>query len=108
MSRLKNPQSEESCLETINRELLIAEVYTWAHRIGVAERLREIHIRPMKRKWASISTRGRLTLNTELYTQPADFRREVIVHELLHLKLNSGHHGKLFRRLLQSYLRKYQ
>jgi hypothetical protein len=33
---------------------------------------------------------------------PAAFRREVIVHELLHLKLPN--HGKLSRALLRAYL----
>jgi hypothetical protein len=75
-----------------------------AERIGVRDRLREIHLRPMRRKWASISTRGRLTLNTELLVQTAEFRRQVIVHELVHLKLGTGLHNKLFRALVRAYL----
>ncbi|WMV94874.1 DUF45 domain-containing protein [Thermus thermophilus] len=31
-------------------------------------------------------------------------RRAVIVHELVHLKLRNGAHGKLFRALVQAYL----
>lgn len=88
----------------IARDILVAEVHTWARRIGVENRLAEIHVRPMKRKWASISTRGRLTLNADLCSQPADTRREVIVHELVHLKLNHGAHNKLFRALVKAYL----
>lgn len=95
---------EESVQEIIARDILVAEVRAWAQRIGVEDRIREIHIRQMKRKWASISTRGRLTLNIELFTQPPDFRREVIVHELVHLKLNNGAHNKLFRSLVRAYL----
>jgi hypothetical protein len=34
--------------------------------------------------------------------QPAAFRREVIVHELLHLKVPN--HGPLFKALLKAYL----
>lgn len=90
--------------EAVSRDILVAEVWAWARCIGVEDRLREIHIRPMKRKWASISTRGRLTLNAELFSQPADTRREVIVHELVHLKLNHGMHNKLFRVLVKAYL----
>jgi len=63
---------------------------------------REIHLRPMKRKWASCSSRGRLTFDTDLLRQPAAFRREVIVHELLHLKVPN--HGPLFKALLKAYL----
>ncbi len=81
-------------------EIFKAEVRAWAKRIGVEPR--EIHIRPMTRKWASCSSRGRLTFNTELLRQPANFRAEVIVHELLHLRI--PHHGKLFSALLRAYL----
>ena len=63
---------------------------------------REIHLRPLKRKWASCSSRGRLTFDIELLRQPAAFRREVIVHELLHLKVPN--HGPLFKALLRAYL----
>jgi len=95
---------EEPMHEAVTRDILVAEVYAWARRIGVEDRIREIHIRPMKRKWASISTRGRLTLNDELRTQPADVRRGVVVHELVHLKVNHGAHNKLFRALVKAYL----
>ena len=95
---------EESVQESIARDILVAEVRAWARRIGVEDRIREIHIRPMKRKWASISTRGRLTLNIGLFSQPPDFRREVIVHELVHLKVNHGAHNKLFKSLMRAYL----
>ena len=63
---------------------------------------KEVHLRPMKRKWASCSSLGRLSFNTELLNEPASFRREVIVHELLHLKLPN--HGKVFKALLKAYL----
>lgn len=84
-------------------EVFKSEVYVWARRIGVEPR--EIHVRPMKRKWASCSSKGRLTFNVELLKEDADFRREVIVHELLHLKVPN--HGRLFRSLLRAYLRHY-
>ncbi|MBA2224700.1 M48 metallopeptidase family protein [Thermogemmata fonticola] len=89
--------------EAITRDLLIAEAYTWARRIGVADRLQEVHVRPMRRKWASISTRGRLTLSSDLLRQPAAFRREVLVHELVHLKLGHGLHNALFYALVRAY-----
>lgn len=95
---------EELMREAVARDILVAEVRAWARRIGVEDRIGEIHIRPMQRKWASISTRGRLTLNVDLFTQPPAFRREVIVHELVHLKLNHGAHNKLFRALIRAYL----
>ena len=42
------------------------------------------------------------TFDTALLHQPAAFRAEVIVHELLHLKVPN--HGRLFKALLRSYL----
>jgi predicted metal-dependent hydrolase len=77
-----------------------AEVLAWAKRIGVAPK--EIRIRPMKSKWASCSGNGRLTFNSEILQQSASFRREAIVHELLHLKVPN--HGKLFKNLMRTYL----
>ena len=88
--------------DLVRREMFRTEVRRWAARLGVE--VREIHLRPMRRKWASASRRGRLTFNTELLHQPRAFQREVIVHELLHLKLGNGKHGKLFRALLRAYL----
>jgi hypothetical protein len=90
----------EALEHAVPREVFLAEVETWADRIGVD--VREIRVRPMKRKWASCSSRGRLTFDIDLLYQPAHFRAEAIVHELLHLKVPN--HGKLFRSLLHSYL----
>ena len=79
-----------------------AEVIAWAKRIGVEPK--EIRIRLMSNKWASCSSNGRLTFNSEILLQPAHFRREAIVHELLHLKVPN--HGKLFKSLIRAYLEK--
>ncbi len=98
---MKTPSSLNAA---ITRDILVAEARAWARRIGVEDRLREIHVRPMRRKWASISTRGRLTLSSDLLQQPAAFRHEVLVHELVHLKLGYGSHDKLFRALVRAYL----
>jgi len=90
----------EALEEAIPAAMLKAEVAAWAKRIGVNPR--EVHVRPMKRKWASCSTRSRLTFDDSLLRQPAAFRAEVIAHELLHLKIPN--HGKVFKSLLRSYL----
>ena len=86
--------------DVVSKDILRAEVQAWAKRIGVTPR--EIRIRPMTRKWGSCSTAGRLTLSEGLLTESAQMRREVIVHELLHLKVPN--HGKLFRALLKAHL----
>lgn len=89
--------------ETVPAELFKAEVMAWARRLEVEPR--DIRIQPMKRKWASCSSKGRLTFDTDLLRQPAAFRREAIVHELLHLKVPN--HGPLFKALLKAYLAEY-
>lgn len=90
--------------DDISRDILVSEITAWAKRIGVEEKIKEIHVRPMKRKWASVSTKGRLTFSADLLKEPAAVRREVIVHELVHLKLQNGSHGKLFRSLVRAYI----
>jgi predicted metal-dependent hydrolase len=87
--------------EAIPRDVFRAEVITWAKRIKVEPR--EVHVRPMKRKWGSCSTAGRVTFDADLLLQHAQFRKRVIVEELLHLKVPN--HGKLFKTLLRAYLR---
>ena len=90
----------EELEKTVPRDVFRAEVSAWARRIGVEPK--EVHMRPMSRKWGSCSTNGRVTFDTELLSKPAAFRRRVIVEELLHLKVPN--HGKLFKSLLRAYL----
>ena len=78
------------------------EVERWAEEIDVE--FKEIQFREMKKKWASCSSRGRLTFNEDLLSQPKKVRDEVIVHELLHLRYPN--HGKMFSLLLNTYLGK--
>ena len=83
-----------------NRADLKGSAEQWAAHIGVE--VREIHLRHMQRKWASISTNGRLTLNTELLSMPETLTEFVIVHELVHLLVPN--HGKLFKGYMSAYL----
>ena len=96
----KESRAREPVEQIVLPEILKAEVACWAERIGVQPR--EIHVRPMTRKWASCSSSGRLTFDTGLLREPALFRTHVIVHELVHLKVPN--HGKLFRNLVRAYL----
>src|SRR5947209_17902562 len=81
-----------------------AEIRAWADRIGVEPS--EIHVRSMRRKWASCSSRGRLTFDPAMLLQPKRVRDEIIAHELLHLKIRN--HGPLFKALLRSHLGRMQ
>ena len=78
------------------------EVSNWAHEVGVEPK--EIHFRNLMRKWASCSSKGRLTFSYELLGKTSEERAIVIVHELLHLKYPE--HGKLFNSLLCAHLGK--
>jgi len=84
----------------ITPEEFKADVQVWAEEIGVDPR--EIHIRKMKRKWASCSSKGRLTFDTSLLDETNEVRSRTILHELLHLKYPN--HGRLFNILLNIYL----
>jgi predicted metal-dependent hydrolase len=86
--------------EIVPQAILKDEVHRWAERIGVEPK--EVHVRQMTRKWASCSSSGRVTFDTDLLRQPTTFRSEVIVHELLHLKVPN--HGRLFRSLMRAHL----
>ena len=77
-------------------------VMALAREVGVEPK--EVHIRSMKRKWASCSSRGRLTFDAALLRQPLETRAEAILHELLHLKFPN--HGKMFNSMLNAYLAK--
>jgi len=79
-------------------------VRSWAARVGV--KVPQIHVRQMSRKWASISTSGRLTLNTELLELPKDLGEFVIVHEILHII--APNHGKVFKSFMFAYLPDWQ
>ncbi len=76
----------------------------WAARIGV--NILQIHLRPMKSKWASISTAGSLTLDTDLLPLPAELAEFVVVHELVHLL--APNHGKVFKSFMDAYLPDWQ
>jgi predicted metal-dependent hydrolase len=75
-------------------------VRQWAARMGV--RVRRTQVRAMGRKWASMSTAGNLTLNSELLDLPRPLGEYVIVHELVHLLVPN--HGKVFKSFMYAYL----
>ena len=88
--------------DVVTADLFKADVRRWADQIGVD--VKEIHIRDMTRKWASASTSGRITFDVDLLDEPIEKRNEVIVHELVHLKV--GNHGRVFRSLVKAHLRR--
>ena len=71
-------------------------VWDWAIKLRVEPK--EIHLRSMKTKWASLSGSGRLTFNSELLEKRRKLIDYVVLHELLHIKVPN--HGKLFKSLM--------
>src|SRR3546814_4627919 len=72
----------------------------WATRLRVQPT--QIRVQVMTRKWASCSSRGRVTFARDLLAQSAGFQEYVIAHELLHLRIHN--HGKLFNATLRAHL----
>ncbi|HEY9175187.1 MAG TPA: M48 family metallopeptidase [Verrucomicrobiae bacterium] len=99
--RAAPPQELKPLARSLTRDAFQAEVEAWAKKMRVRPKV--VHVRPMKRKWGSCSTTGRVTFDADLLRQHAEFRKRVIVEELLHLQVPN--HGKLFKRLLRAYLK---
>lgn len=93
-------KASDTLEQIVPAQIFRAEVLIWAKRIDVEPK--EIRLRLMKNKWASCSSNGRLTFNSEILQKPARFRAEATVHELLHLKVPN--HGKLFKELMKALL----
>src|SRR5215471_18914531 len=79
-------------------------VLGWADKLNV--RVRSVSVRPMRNKWASCSTAGRLNFNSELLSFERNLADYVIVHELLHFSVPN--HGKLWKSLMRAHLGDYE
>ena len=86
----------------VRRENFKKEVYQLAKEIGVE--VTEIHMRKMRNKWASCSSKGRLTFDPSILRMPDRKRYEIVLHELLHLRYPN--HGRMFKTMLKLYLEK--
>ena len=83
------------------KEEFIERVEKWSIKIGVE--YKEIHFRHMKKKWASCSTRGRLTFDPDILNKDIDFQNNSIVHELLHFRYPN--HGRMFKQMINLFLK---
>jgi len=75
----------------------------WAEKIDV--KVKSTYLRPMRNKWASCSTKGNFNFNEELLGLDKSIGNYVIVHEMLHLVVPN--HGKLWKSLMGTYVKKY-
>jgi predicted metal-dependent hydrolase len=81
-----------------------ARVYEWATKLDV--NVQALALRPMTNKWASCSTAGQLSFNSELLEYEREVADYVIVHELLHFFVPN--HGKLWKSLMRAHLGDYE
>lgn len=70
-------------------------VYKLAKELEVFHKIKSIHLRKMKTKVASCSNKGVLSFDIDILKFPHTKQKEIIIHELLHLKYKN--HGKLFK-----------
>jgi len=94
---MKNAASQAKSLIEINT-WYDADELRWAARhwaVHIGMKTPQIHLRPMRTKWASISTNCCMTLNTDLLDLPKELGEFVIVHELIHLLVPN--YGRVFK-----------
>lgn len=94
------PEGYNALEKAVAQDIFFSEVKEWAKRIGVEPK--EVEIANLKGKWGQCASDGVVTFDVELLHQHAEFRKRVIVEELLHLKVPN--HSKLFKSLLSAYL----
>ena len=63
-------------------------------------------VRPMKSRWGSCTSKGKITISSELIKLDESFTDYVIIHELCHLKYHN--HGKDYYRLLETLVPDYK
>lgn len=90
-----NPLSRRDLLEICRK---------WQQKLNVE--IHRVQIMKMKNKWSSCSTKGNITLNSELTKLPKQLAEYAILHELLHLI--APNHGKTFKALLSAYMPNWQ
>ena len=75
-------------------------VLAWSAKLRVNPRV--VRVQAMRWKWGSCSSRGTITLATDLAERESRFQDYVIVHELLHLRVPN--HGRLFKALMSAHV----
>ncbi|MBA4416738.1 MAG: metal-dependent hydrolase [Syntrophus sp. (in: bacteria)] len=87
-----------------SKEEFKVRVHEWALKLNAD--IQSLTVRPMKTKWASCTTNGRLTFNTQLLDMEKGLVDYVIVHEMLHFSVPN--HGKLWKSLMRAHLGNYE
>jgi len=72
----------------------------WAVKLHVNPRF--IRVQRMRRKWGSCSSKGVITLASDLADADRRFQDFVIAHELLHMRVPN--HSRLFKALMSAHV----
>ncbi len=86
------------------KDALKSHIMEWAAKLDVP--IHSVTVRPMRTKWASFSTSGRLTFDEALTRMSPHLQDYVIVHEILHFRVPN--HGKLWKSLMRVHLGEYE
>ena len=84
----------------LSKNDLLEMAQEWKERLKI--KTNRIQIMKMRNKWSSCSTKGNITLNSELTKLPKELAEYAILHELLHLIVPN--HGKTFKALLSAHM----
>ncbi len=90
--------------QKMDKVVFKTRVKEWAARLDVGAK--SITVRPMRNKWASCSSSGRLTFDISLLELPCELQDYVIVHELLHFHVPN--HGRLWKSLMRAHVGDYE
>jgi predicted metal-dependent hydrolase len=83
-----------------NTAILRQRVAFWSSKLGVSPKL--VRVQRMTNKWGSCSTRGTITLASDLTDKDRRFQDFVVAHELLHLRVPN--HSRLFKALMTAHM----
>jgi hypothetical protein len=106
LHRLRSPhekkilQSYDMFYKELAKTYLTHELEKYAKIMNLS--FSEVKFRKMKSRWGSCSSRGVITLNSELMKLKKEFICYVIIHELAHLV--HMNHSKAFHALVEKYL----
>jgi predicted metal-dependent hydrolase len=76
------------------------QTLAWALKLRVNPKV--VRVQKMRHKWGSCSSKGIVTLASDLAERERPFQDFVIAHELLHLRVPN--HGRLFKALMTAYV----
>ena len=88
-------------LTQLTREEILGIAQKWQEKLNI--KTNRIQVMKMKNKWSSCSTKGNITLNSELTKLPKEVTEYAILHELIHLIVPN--HGKAFKALLSAHVK---